>query len=155
MPRPTRKESVWFHLNDFVYEAITLYGLPFQVIQLSNKLYRLGLFPVRSPLLRKSQLISFPPVTEMFHFTGFASGQQKTENRKQIKFICFPFSVFCYPDDTHHCVPGCPIRKSTDQSFLATPRGLSQPSASFIASVSQGIHRMPLVTYLCILRLII
>src|SRR6202166_2553524 len=32
-----------------------------------------GLFPVRSPLLTESRLISFPPVTEMFQFTGFAS----------------------------------------------------------------------------------
>ena len=32
-----------------------------------------GLFPVRSPLLRESRLISFPPVTKMFQFTGFAS----------------------------------------------------------------------------------
>jgi hypothetical protein len=31
-----------------------------------------GLIPVRSPLLRESRLISFPPVTEMFQFTGFA-----------------------------------------------------------------------------------
>ena len=31
-----------------------------------------GLFPVRSPLLRESLLISFPPGTEMFHFPGFA-----------------------------------------------------------------------------------
>src|ERR1700687_86641 len=32
-----------------------------------------GLFRVRSPLLTESRLISFPPVTEMFQFTGFAS----------------------------------------------------------------------------------
>ena len=32
-----------------------------------------GLFPFRSPLLRESRLISFPQVTEMFQFTGFAS----------------------------------------------------------------------------------
>ncbi len=31
-----------------------------------------GLVPFRSPLLRESRLISFPPVTEMFQFTGFA-----------------------------------------------------------------------------------
>ena len=31
-----------------------------------------ALFPVRSPLLRESRLISFPLVTEMFHFTRFA-----------------------------------------------------------------------------------
>ena len=31
-----------------------------------------GLFRVRSPLLTESRLISIPPVTEMFQFTGFA-----------------------------------------------------------------------------------
>ena len=31
-----------------------------------------GLVRVRSPLLAESRLISFPPVTEMFQFTGFA-----------------------------------------------------------------------------------
>ena len=31
-----------------------------------------GLFPFRSPLLRKSRLISFPRGTEMFHFSRFA-----------------------------------------------------------------------------------
>src|SRR5579864_1406879 len=37
------------------------------------KLYVTGLFPVRSPLLGKSRLISFPLVTEMFQFSRFAS----------------------------------------------------------------------------------
>ena len=32
-----------------------------------------GLFRFRSPLLTESRLISIPPVTEMFQFTGFAS----------------------------------------------------------------------------------
>jgi hypothetical protein len=32
-----------------------------------------GLFPVRSPLLRESRLISLPAGTEMFHFPAFAS----------------------------------------------------------------------------------
>ena len=31
-----------------------------------------GLVRVRSPLLTESRLISFPPLTEMFHFSGFA-----------------------------------------------------------------------------------
>ncbi len=35
--------------------------------------YRTGLVRVRSPLLTESQLISFPPGTEMFQFPGFAS----------------------------------------------------------------------------------
>ena len=42
--------------------------------------------------------------------------------------------------------PGFPIRKSTDQRVLAPPRGLSQRATSFIASVRQGIHQMPLKT---------
>jgi hypothetical protein len=39
-----------------------------------NKFYRFGLFPVRSPLLRESRLISCPEGTEMFHFPSFTSG---------------------------------------------------------------------------------
>ena len=34
-----------------------------------------GLLPFRSPLLRESRLISFPPGTEMFQFPGFASAR--------------------------------------------------------------------------------
>ena len=41
---------------------------------------------------------------------------------------------------------GFPIRKSTDQSPLAAPHGLSQRVTSFIASQRQGIHQMPLET---------
>ena len=47
----------------FVYGAITLYGRTFQTVLLNNMLNRAGLFPVRSPLLRESQLISLPPGT--------------------------------------------------------------------------------------------
>lgn len=42
------------------------------------------------------------------------------------------------------CQVGFPIRKSTDQSLLAAPHGLSQRATSFIASQCQGIHQMPL-----------
>ena len=41
----------------------------------STKTYAImstGLFRFRSPLLTESRLISIPPVTEMFQFTGFA-----------------------------------------------------------------------------------
>ena len=37
-----------------------------------SKLHRFGLFPVRSPLLRESRLLSLPPGTEMFQFPGLA-----------------------------------------------------------------------------------
>ena len=34
-------------------------------------LFRFGLFPFRSPLLRESRLLSFPEGTEMFQFPSF------------------------------------------------------------------------------------
>ena len=49
-------------------------------------------------------------------------------------------------DDTRTKRVGCPIRKSSDQSLLAAPRGLSQRATSFIASWRQGIHQMPLLS---------
>ena len=45
-------------------------------------------------------------------------------------------------------LPGCPIRKSEDQRLFASPPSLSQLITSFIASESQGIHRLPLLTFL-------
>ncbi len=43
-------------------------------------------------------------------------------------------------DDECSHSSGFPIRKSPDHSVLATPRGLSQLAASFIAYLRQGIH---------------
>jgi hypothetical protein len=54
--------------------------------------------------------------------------------------------------DTAEAV-GCPIRKSTDQSLLAAPHGLSQRAASFIASQCQGIHQMPFIRLFSYLRM--
>ena len=67
----------------FVYRTITYYGLASHQVQLCYEfltLYRkvlqpqnvfwFGLFPFRSPLLRKSSFLSLPPVTKMFQFTG-------------------------------------------------------------------------------------
>ena len=43
--------------------------------------------------------------------------------------------------------PGCPIRKSPDQSSIAAPRGVSPLTASFIGPLPQGIHRAPFVAW--------
>ena len=72
-------------IKHYVYGIITLFDHAFQNVPLPfYKLYRspttpnwpeptrFGLFPVRSPLLRESLLFSFPPVNEMFQFTGLA-----------------------------------------------------------------------------------
>lgn len=66
-----------------------------------------GLIPVRSPLLRESRLISSPRVTEMFHFTRFAS-------------LCLYIQQ---KDPALLHAGGCPIRKSPGQSlFDGSPR---------------------------------
>ncbi len=83
-----------------------------------------GLVRFRSPLLTESRLMSFPPANEMFQFAGFASH-------------AYGFSMG-YPKRV-----GCPIRKSSDQRLLPSPRSLSQSATSFIASRCQGIHQMP------------
>ena len=81
MFRPTQDTAML--ILDFVYETITLYGRPFQSIQLSVTIqYRspttpsastwFALIHVRSPLLAESLLISLPLATEMFHFTRLA-----------------------------------------------------------------------------------
>ena len=87
---------------------------------------RFGLFPLRSPLLGESLLISFPSGTEMFHFPEFASPA-----------LCIQAGM-----------PGhCPRRVSPFRNFrimgcLAPPRNLSQLTTSFIACRYQGIHPM-------------
>ena len=76
----------------FAYRTVTLFGWLFHAIQLGDRFltfrpYGLAspttrtefapdsfrLFPVRSPLLGESLLISVPPGTEMFHFPGLSS----------------------------------------------------------------------------------
>lgn len=71
----------------FAYGPVTLCGRPFQIVLLADclitpvegpttpkwKPLRFGLFPVRSPLLRKSIFLSVPADTEMFQFSAFAT----------------------------------------------------------------------------------
>ena len=56
--------------NQFNY-VINLWLIT-KVLQPQSKLW-FGLFPFRSPLLRKSIFLSLPPVTKMFQFTGLNS----------------------------------------------------------------------------------
>jgi hypothetical protein len=61
--------------------------------------------------------LSFPAVTEMFHFAACSSTGAMNSHRS----------------NTDYSVLGCPIRKPPDQSVRAAPRRLSQLAASFIA----------------------
>ena len=77
--------------SPFAYRAVTFFGRPFQAFQLGDRFLTsrpygpaspttrtkfapgpFRLFPVRSPLLGESRLISVPPGTEMFHFPGLS-----------------------------------------------------------------------------------
>ena len=94
---------------------------PLQHRQQAVPLQRFGLIPFRSPLLRKSLLLSFPRGTEMFQFPRFAT-------------YAYGFSVrqFGYP--------GINVR-------LTTSPGLSQSSTPFIACWRQDIPHLPLVAW--------
>jgi hypothetical protein len=92
---------------------------------------RFRLFPVRSPLLGESRLLSLPRPTEMFHFERF------------------PPQALCVQTWVTGHDPGrvSPFGHLRISAFSAAPRSFSQPDASFIGSWRQGIHREPLVTW--------
>ena len=85
------------------------------------------LFPFRSPLLWESRLISLPPVTEMFQFSGFAPRLLWIQRRVTLAGRVSPFGH---------------LRIS---AHLPAPRSLSQAVTSFVAYHCQGIHHMHLV----------
>ena len=93
--------------------------------------HRFRLFPVRSPLLGESRLLSLPRPTEMFHFGRFPPHR-----------LCVQRRV------TGHD-PGrvSPFGHLRIKALSAAPRSFSQPDTSFIGSWRQGIHREPLVTW--------
>ena len=95
---------------------------------------RFGLFPLRSPLLRESRLISFPSGTEMFHFPELASCE-----------LCIHSQM-----TGHDSRRVSPFRHPRIKECLASPRGLSQLTASFIAFRRQGIH--PMLLFACFSR---
>ena len=92
---------------------------------------RFSLLRVRSPLLTESLLFSLPAGTEMFHFPAFPPHT-----------LCIQMRV-----TRHHACWVSPFGHPRITARLAAPRGLSQPTTSFIGSWCQGIHRVLLHTY--------
>ena len=87
---------------------------------------RFGLFPFRSPLLRKS-IIFFLFLQVLRCFSSLRS---------------LPYLMCSDTDAMSFLITGFPIRKSMAQSLLAAPHGLSQLTTSFIGSKCQGILRV-------------
>ena len=115
-PSPTRRSSR--------FRSITSWPLTAPITPARALRHRrFGLFPVRSPLLGESLLLSLPAGTKMFQFPAFASALQMKGSLP----------------------PGCPIRKSAGQCVFATRRSFSQLVTSFFASESQGIPHAPFV----------
>ena len=123
--------------SDFAYRAVTVSGLPFQVVLLSSadhvmESYNPGAAETAAGL-------------GLFLFARRYSGNH----------FCFLFHrvLRCFTSpgwlalrrDASCPAPGFPIRTSWDHSLCAAPPGLSQLTTSFIASRCQGIHRAPLV----------
>ena len=77
-----------------------------------------GLFPFRSPLLRESRFLSIPRATEMFQFTHLPPLHLWIQCR--------------VPAHYHGWVS--PFGNPRIKDCSASPRGLSQPSTSFIGS---------------------
>jgi hypothetical protein len=89
----------------------------------SPQLTPTGLVPFRSPLLRESRLISFPPVTEMFQFTGFA--------RYTYGFSA-PYSRSCgFP---HSEIAGSQVVCHLTDAYRRLPR-LSSPSTAKASTI--------------------
>ena len=84
------------------------------------------LVPFRSPLLWESRLISVPPATEMFQFTGLALPDLCIQPGVTLAGRVSPFG--------HLRINAC----------LPAPRSFSQAATSFIAYQCQGIHHMHL-----------
>ena len=138
----------------FAYGALTLSRRPSQAVPLprgfvtarrpalqprrGRSARRFGLFPVRSPLLGESRLISLPLGTEMFQFPRL------------------PPPRLC----VRRGVPGLwsrrvrPFGDPRVWRACAPNRGLSQLVTSFVGFQCQGIHRVPLPSSLRWLRYI-
>ena len=143
----------------FAYGAFTLYGARFHELPLTPAFVTLrppcgtttddpttphrqrpqaitptwfGLIPFRSPLLRESIFLSLPRATKMFQFARLPPLHLWIQCR--------------VPAHYHGWVS--PFGNPRIKACSAAPRGLSQPSTSFIGSWCQGIHRVPLFSYL-------
>lgn len=100
------------------------------VLQPRRSTFGLGSIRFRSPLLTESISLSFPPLTEMFHFSGFR--------------VSYP--MYSGMNNRILLRLGYPIRTPPDHRLLAASRGFSQLAASFFAFWHQGIHRTPLLS---------
>ena len=126
--------------SDFDHGGFTLSAAAFHLLDLSSLIPCRGpttpetkspvwAIPVSLATTRGIDSLSFPPVTEMFHFTGYRVSFPNFHSCNRIN-DCRAASE---KNDGALTPSGYPIRKSPDQSVFATTRSLSQLITSFIA----------------------
>ena len=86
-----------------------------------------GLFPLRSPLLRESIFLSFPPVTKMFQFTGLLSLLLCIHSRITVNYYCWvsPFGnlrikAYVLLPEAYRCLSR-PSSASSAKAFAMRP----------------------------------
>ena len=158
MTRPTR-ETTRRVSSVFAYGTITLCGRPSQASSANTEFcnssappqrcsvvpttpdgqrlraitpIRFRLFPVRSPLLGKSQLLSFPRGTEMFHSPRLAS----TDYRFIRRYWSMTPSGFPHSD-----IHGSKLAWQLPVAFRSQPRPSSPPGAR--ASTMHPLYSRP------------
>src|SRR3546814_13368780 len=89
-----------------------------------------GLVRVRSPLLAESRLISFPPATEMFQFTGFASSTYGFSGGSPCKGGVSPFG--------HPRIKAC---SQLPEAFRSVPRPSSPLGAKASTRCPSSLER--------------
>ena len=132
---------VWIN---FAYGSVTLFGSPFQKIQLSTRLVTLLLQALQPPIhLDATGLGCSDFARHYYRNRGFFLLLEVLRWFTSLRSLVptYEFSR-TYPG---FAWVGFPIRKSPDQRLCAASRSLSQLATSFIACFCQGIHRAPLV----------
>ena len=137
--RAPRYSGCHYASDGFVYRPVTVCGASFQKLPLAIFLATSWSY---NPVTASTATVWAPPRSLattcgiMFYF-----------------LLLWVLRCFSSPRSPPLCgwqassLPGCPIRKPPDQRSFAPPRGFSQLIASFVASESQGIHRLPLLTF--------
>lgn len=112
--------TAWpFQVNFSLIKADPKSKSTHHISPISQKGIQFDLHRFRSPLLTISQLLSLPPPTKMFQFSGF------------------PILT-----DQHKKMLGSPIRQSRDQKMSAPPPSLSQLTTTFIGNSSLAIPQI-------------
>ena len=127
----------------FVYGAITLYGRSFQIVRLPLEVTCRGpTTPARVASDRFGHVPISLAATQGISFDFFSSGYLDVS----VPRVCHPHLCIQYGLTRHDPGRVSPFGNPRIKVRLATPRGISQPATSFIASWRQGIHHLPLLS---------